>query len=534
MGLKEPSKNDLPSKSNGGGKRNVVNFDFDNRPPTSSQLNESGRTTQATHSESTSSADEPDSQQQQQQQQLQLLHNNSDSSNNNNGVAGPLHQQYNDDSTINQPLLHTHISNDFTTLHASTHQAIQMSYLEQEDLSNDICKMQFRIAYLKRKIGLARQELIDKGGEDMGDELLRLSLVKEVDLSEDHDDVYDDEDGGEKKDTRNNLETMLERLDSNNNKIGCSFSSHNNNNNGPDDESDGISAASSLFRLTFGGADGMPSRWRNREMEREKTEKMEIHTSKSNNLVSGTAGDNDGDAAAGSTKVVAAAAAVTENTKEKQLITLKQLVNDRESEISFLEKEMMTVAKEKSSLENEISMMTSTMEQSKAEIENEREKLMGVIDVCQVDNRRLEKELMETTVSLDVNKMNVELLGNELREARNAFIEIQKKKDQKRKDQKRKEREKHERKRGQKIDPSHEVKECTEAQSNEPLRVARYQVPTDTGAHQNASERKSGLSRNCASLSSSGTTSGSLMSALTMDVSDLVDVLDGINSTSLR
>ena len=260
-------------------------------------------------------------------------------------------------------------------------------------------------------------------------------------------------------------------------------------------------------------------------MEREKTEKLASKKSKSNNLVNGRAGDDDG---AGGGNKGGAAAAVTENTKEEQLITLKQLVTDRESEISFLEKEMMMVEKKKSSLENDISMMTSTLEQSKTETENEREKLIGVIDVCQLDSRRLEKELMETTVSLGVNKMNVELLGNELREARNMFIEIQK----------RKERQKYERKRGQKnnIDPS-QLKECMEAQSNEPLRLARYQVPVSdngSGTHQGEGGRKSGQSRNCASLSSSGTTSGSLMSALTMDVSDLVDVLDGIDSTSLR
>ena len=498
---------------------NVVNFDFETtRPSNNKLLNESGRTTQATHSESTSSTDEPPD-----------SHNNFYSHNKNDGdVVGPLHHQYN--TTPTNEALHTQLSNNISTLHTSTEQAIQMSYVEQEHLSNDIYNMQFRISYLKRQIRLARRELIDKcGGEEdsntMGDKLMRLSLVKDVDDLSDEEEVDGGNDNNDKKKDATNNHTL---------KIGSS-SSHTN----PDDESDVVSAASpspSVFRLTFGSGDGMPTRWRNREMEREKTEKLASEKSESsnnNNLVNGTAGDddndNDNDGSAGGNK---GAAAVTENTKQEQLTTLKQLVTNRESEISSLEKEMMTVAKEKSLLENEISIMTNTMEQSKIETERERDKLVGVIDVCQLDNRRLEKELIETNVSVNVNRMNVELLGDELREARNMFTDIQKRK--------RREREKFERRRrrGQRIDPSSQQEvndECIEAQSNEPVRVARSQVvPTandnDMGTQQQdaTSECKSRYSRNSASLSSSVNTTGSLMSALTMDVSDLVDVLDDL------
>ena len=533
----ESKKNGHPSKRNNGGsskKMNVVNFDFDTRPsPNNKLLNESGRTTQATHSESTSSTtDEPPD---------TTPNNYSDLHKNNDGdVVGPLHHQYNAaTNNNNEPLLHTQLSNNISTLHTSTQQAIQMSYVEQEQLSNDIYNVQFRISYLKRQIRLARRELIDNcgGGEEdnsnnMGDKLKRLSLVKDVDDLSD-----EEEDGGnnnneKKKDATTNNHTL---------KIGSS-SSHTN----PDDESsDVVSAASpspSIFRLTFGSGDmGMPSRWRNREMEREKTEQL-ARSKKSegninnnnNNLINGTAGDddNDNDGAADSNKG-AAVAAVTENTKQEQLTTLKQLVTNRESEISSLEKELMTVANEKSSLENEISIITNTMEQSKIETERERETLVGVIDVCQLDNRRLEKELIETNISVNVNRMNVELLGDELREARNMFIGIQKRK--------RKEREKYERRRrrGQRIDPSSQQEvngECIEAaQSNEPLRVAKYQVPpandNDMGTTQQqdaTSECKSRYSRTSASLSSSVNTTGSLMSALTVDVSDLVDVLDDL------
>jgi len=533
MGLKESSNNGLPPKSNGvnnkpENKLRVVNFEFDNRP---NKLNESGRTTQAT-SESTSSADEPDSQQQQQ-------HDNSESC---NGV-GPLHQQYDTRS------LHTHLSNELTSLHSSTHQAIQMSYTEQEHLSSDINTMQSRISYLKRKIGLARKELIAKGGADMGDELLRLSLVKEVDSV----DMTDEEDGvGGGKSEKNNFEVTYESFKSSSgnlisNKIGSSSSNNTSRrglltqmgsqnsglSSGPSshDESDVVSG-SSIFRITFGGADGMPSRWRAREELAQKNSsnslmkdevKDDIKDECLSNSIAGDDMDDDfvGDKDDG---------AVTENTKEQQLITLKQLVNDRESEISFLEKEMMTVEKEKSTLEDEVSMMTRNMEQSKTESTNEREKLVGAIDLCQLDNSRLEKELMETHVSLGVNKMNIELLGNELREARNMFIKIQM----------RKEREKYEyeRRRRQRRNPP-QVNECSTPQSNQPLRLARYEVPmkNDKEAYQDSGERKPGFARNTTSLSNSAVSMESavtMMSALTSDFSDLVDVLEGIDSTSSR
>eukprot|EP00984_Skeletonema_dohrnii_P011338 scaffold4515_cov124-Skeletonema_dohrnii-CCMP3373.AAC.5 len=527
MGLKEPSNNGLPPKSNGvtnkpENKLRVVNFDFDNRP---NKLNESGRTTQAT-SESTSSADEPDTQQQQQ-------HDNSESC---NGV-GPLHQQYDTRS------LHTHLSNELTSLHSSTHQAIQMSYTEQEHLSSDINTMQSRISYLKRKIGLARKELIAKGGADMGDELLRLSLVKEVDSVDMTD---DDEGGGGGNSEKNNFEVTYESFKSSSgnlisNKIGSSSSNNTSRrglltqmgsqnsglSSGPSshDESDVVSG-SSIFRITFGGADGMPSRWRAREELAQKNSSNSLakdgvkDDSKDECLSNSIAGDDMDDDFVGDKDD----GAVTENTKEQQLITLKQLVNDRESEISFLEKEMMTVEKEKSSLENEVSMMTRNMEQSKTESTNEREKLVGAIELCQLDNSRLERELMKTTVSLGVNKMNIELLGNELREARNMFIKIQM----------RKEREKYERRRRQRID-----NESSVPQSNKPLRVASYEMPmNDKEAYQDAGERKPGSARNTTSLSNSAVSMESavtMMSALTTsDFSDSVDVLEGIGSTSSR
>lgn len=472
-----------------------------------------------------------------------LLHYQQDDLDNGNNTDTTT---YNNQKQQPQPLheqLFTNLSNELTSLHSSTQQAIQMSYVEQEHVSNDNTVMQLRISYLKRKIGLARQELIAKGGVD-GDELLRLSLVKEVDsdLNMTTDESDDDDDRNEK--SKNTIEVTYE---------SCKPSDNNNNNHnnyhrssklgsinsrkglpsaamgerrhsiGSHDGSDAAaSATSSIFRITFGGADGMPSRWRAREMEREKSEalaKKKKKKKKAKEIINGVvvrggvavAGDNnDG---GGSTP---------ENSKEQQLITLKQLVNDRESEISFLEREMMNIDKEKSVLKNEISMLTSTMEQSHIRTINEKEKLIGVIDICQLDNRRLEKELLETSVSLDVMKMNIELLGNELREARNTFLEIQE-----RKIREKSERRRSVQKRGD-DGPTSSTNDESQLEDDKPqsnqtsvLRVAR--------------ERKPGSARNTTALSNSGSSRVSMesvvtmMSALTSDFSDLVDVLEGID-----
>mmetsp|Transcript_29078 Transcript_29078/g.49547 ORF Transcript_29078/g.49547 Transcript_29078/m.49547 type:complete len:111 (-) Transcript_29078:1370-1702(-) len=105
--------------------------------------------------------------------------------------------------------------------------------------------------------------------------------------------------------------------------------------------------------------------------------------------------------------------------------------------------------------------------------------------------------------------------------------------------QMRKEREKYEyeRRRRQRRNPP-QVNECSTPQSNQPLRLARYEVPmNDKEAYQDSGERKPGYARNTTSLSNSAVSMESavtMMSALTSDFSDLVDVLEGIDSTSSR
>ena len=398
-----------------------------------------------------------------------------------------------------------------------------MSYVEQEHLSNDIITMQLRISYLKRKIGCARQVLTAKGGDDiMGDELLRLSLVKEVDLVE-----QEEARGGGGNDDEKDFEVAYESFKPTNGikptRRGSLDSQHSRRGS-CDEESDASASIGSIFRITFGGADGMPSRWRAREVEREKQCELDEKKKAKDDVGGGGGGDG--------------ASTAENNTKEELLTTLKQLVNERESEISFLEKVMMTVETEKSSLEKDISMLTNTMERTQLETKNEQEKLRGVLDLCQLDNRRLEKELLETSVSLDVKKMNIELLGNELHEARNAFSG-------------RMDREKKSlRRRGLRNGdgPSSTTNgEPYNPQSNQSSKkVASHAVShhqdsgEDSGerkllANKDVGERKLGSARSTTSLSNSGTTAESavtVMSALTTDFGDLVDVLEGINYSS--
>ena len=442
-----------------------------------------------------------------QHQYEQIINNNNSSSN--------IHKQ-----------LYTNLTNNLLNLHKSTQQSIQLSYMEQDHLFHDITTMTNRISYLQRQISVAREELIELGGDDMGEKLMRLSLVKEVDnicdsISEDKND-----------DASNTFEVTCE-----------SFK--------PDEKtqqrSSQVSGASSIFRISFGGADGMPSRWRAREEEREKQEEEAAAAALLN----------------GSNKTTSTSSANNErggknnNTKEQQLNTLIQLVHDRESDITHLEKEMIIIDREKSSLENEVSVLTTNITKSQSTTRDEKQKLIGVLDVCLLENSRLVKESLETSVSLDERKMNVTLLGNELRKARKRFNDVHTKKEKERKEQRRKrEQQQHQQQQQSQLVGNGKVSQFDyrststndgQSSSSPNNKVVRYEVPTNAmdayqspqdaiiTDEQRQQQRKDGSLRSSRdpSLSSSGKSEGgesraTVMSALTMDSTDLVDVLDGL------
>lgn len=473
-----------------------------------------------------------------QHQYEQIINNNNSSSN--------IHKQ-----------LYTNLTNNLLNLHKSTQQSIQLSYMEQDHLFHDITTMTNRISYLQRQISVAREELIELGGDDMGEKLMRLSLVKEVDnicdsISEDKNDdasntfevtcesFKPDEKTQQRRRRRGSLSTRRGSIQ------GSQTSGLSNVS--LDDSK--VSGASSIFRISFGGADGMPSRWRAREEEREKQEEEAAAAALLN----------------GSNKTTSTSSANNErggknnNTKEQQLNTLIQLVHDRESDITHLEKEMIIIDREKSSLENEVSVLTTNITKSQSTTRDEKQKLIGVLDVCLLENSRLVKELLETSVSLDERKMNVTLLGNELRKARKRFNDVhtKKEKEKERKEQRRKrEQQQHQQQQQSQLVGNGKVSQFDyrststndgQSSSSSNNKVVRYEVPTNAmdayqspqdaiiTDEQRQQQRKDGSLRSSRdpSLSSSGKSEGggsggsraTVMSALTMDSTDLVDVLD--------
>jgi hypothetical protein len=204
-------------------------------------------------------------------------------------------------------------------------------------------------------------------------------------------------------------------------------------------------------------------------------------------------------------------------------------VNERELEISHLENETMIIEKEKSSLEDEVSLIMSNMDKAQSSTRNEKEKLAGVLDLCHLDNHRLEKELLETRISLNEKEMNIELLSNELRKARNTFLGIQKRKGKKEKKNKRMTREQRE----SKLEYEPIPKQSTTT------KVVRYEVPTNVmEAYQDTTklllQDRDADTKNESSLSSSGNNSESalsMMSSLTLDTSCYLDVLEETNQS---
>jgi hypothetical protein len=494
----------------------------------------------------------------------------SSSSNDGNEHSTIDHHQYdqiinnNNSSNIHEQL-YTNLTNNLHNLHTSTQQSIQFSYMEQDHLFHDIATMTNRISYLQRQISLAREELIELGGDDMGDTLLRLSLVKEVDnICDSSCSNKSSEDDNDVDDSNSTFEVTYESFKPDNNEktqqssrrrrrgslskrrgsiqgsqtSGLSNTSH-------DTCVSQASGTSSVFRITFGGVDGMPSRWRAREEERERAAAAAALLNGSNKTTSSTSSSANNNERGGKKK---------NNTKEQQLNTLTQLVRDRESDITHLENEMIIIDKEKTSLENEVSILTTNITKSQSTTRNEKQKLMGVLDVCLLDNSRLGKELLETSVSLDERKMNVTLLGNELRVARDRFCNVHTKKEMERKEQRRKREQQQQQQQPQSLGNgkvsqfdyrSTSTKDGQSSLSNN--KVVRYEVPTNAmdtyqtqqdtiiTDEQQQQQRKPGSLRTSRdpSLSSSGKSEGggsraTVMSALTMDSSDLVDVLEGL------
>lgn len=171
------------------------------------------------------------------------------------------------------------------------------------------------------------------------------------------------------------------------------------------------------FRFSFmmgdGGGDGMPSRWRAREKEREKSVKQKEEEEKRQQEK-----------------------AIKDKRGESNEVKLQSLISKREIEISKLEKRTELVVQQTSTLRDEVHTLENAQRTSLNEYEHQRSQLINELHQVESDNERLNHMLVETGVSLETNKMCVDILASELKEARDELAYIQKERDRIRKKKK--------------------------------------------------------------------------------------------------
>jgi len=510
-------------------------------------------------------------------------------------------------SSLKEPLhktLYDNFHSDLTSLREATIEALQLSCQEQERLCLKGEELEARIAYMKKKIVLARDELLSKGvlGGDMDDDV-RLSLVKEGgdETSSQYELGTLDEGGGTENrvnptpptnrfsssreglhgsfvskrfSMRSSLHSSQTTQLSKGSSAGESHESHAsmphmsrssilsmlgasktwldhyaNGSSNENDESTGGSTTS--FRISFmeGAGDGMPSRWRAREQEREKTEKQKEEEKK--RLQKKALGDEMDGVGMNSTTLPK-----KEKSKEEKL---KDLITEREEEIATLEKRTFTVDQEASSLREGISTLEIDHQQEQGEFERERRELLAEIGQVESDNENMDYMLVETGVSLDEEKIIIEILADELKGAREQLARLQYERDVQRSERRRKERSRRVSgwmrnsvsslfgletgEEGKQDEQQPQKSQSAQGQSQG--KVARYQVPSDAMQHYQTLVNSSDDDTSAENLdqerdqSGSGSgdnqgldrrrsyaSEGTCMSSLTLDSCDLVDILE--------
>lgn len=503
----------------------------------------------------------------------------------------------------NEPLhktLYENFRNELTSLREVTMEALQISCQEQERLCLKGEELEARISFLRTKIRMANDKLMAKGvigkcQNNMDQDGLRLSLVEEGE-----DDLLDENENTDEKlptpkstmkrinSSQGALQASLVSKRFSKGSVGSDQSStttamphmsrssllgmlgaskgwldhyagpisssstslYNENNNNNEEKSP--SESSPDFRLSFvdGAGDGMPSRWRAREQEREKSEKQketeERRSSERRNGNRGKRREEDGDNEENDEMTNSTSAPTI---KEK----LQCLISRREGGISTLEGRTSSVNEQTSSLRDEIELLREKQQRSQSDLEEERTKLLAELDRVQSDNEKLNYMLVETGVISDEKKIGMEILANELKVAREKLAYEQTQRDRRRAEAKRMERKERARiwswMTGGKESKPDQKQEQQQQQQQQPQQrkknsqstaqgqdgVARYQVPSD------ALREYRTLTSGGSETESSGDPSpreqddrrldrrqsyASVMSSLTLDSNDLVDILE--------
>jgi hypothetical protein len=366
-------------------------------------------------------------------------------------------------------LLHDDFQSELDSLRESIIEALQLSHQEKERLCLEGEILEARIASMRHKIGLVRDQLLERGVVSEGDPGdLRLSLVDEgkedMGSSRQSLDVsgysVDEEpltsptrysNSDSKRPMQRQSLPLNESIPSLQSK-GCAMSDDSETphlsrvsflgmlgsskswmdqsipkNAGTECESSWSSALNSRSFME-GADDGMPSRWRAREQERVKNAKQkEKEENQSKGKV--TRDEKIGN------DVNSTSRRVKDKSKENKV---RDLIIKKEKEISVLEKRALFLEQDTHSIRDEVSILRKDLEHAQGEFQQERTQLFIEIDRLELDNGKLDHICLSEGVLLDERRINIEILANELKGAREELSEIQNERDRRKSEQRKK------------------------------------------------------------------------------------------------
>jgi hypothetical protein len=231
---------------------------------------------------------------------------------------------------------------------------------------------------------------------------------------------------------------------------------------------------------------GMPNRWKARELERQKQAEDEADADDTKNSNS----DNDDHEEC--------------HAPESVLQRVQKLITQREPEIDILEKQTKKIEQDTALYHNKISEMQKEHESSMAVAARERDALLKGIERIEKENEKLDAMILETGVLQQEKEITCKLLETELRRARKELFHLQ----------------------GMKKASKQKSKSNTAESANHDNHSERInrQVPLNDV---DDDERRGG-GRFARRVSGSGSVMSvnSMMSALTLDFDDFVDILD--------
>jgi hypothetical protein len=334
-------------------------------------------------------------------------------------IVGRVSTNISDDH-LHELLLHD-FCNGLTLLRESTLKVLQISHQEKERLCLERELLEARVAYMRHKIGSTRDQLLKRGvalEEDPDD--LRACMAEEGEESPSS--SGQSTDFIEKSANKEPITPPTESLQSK----GCSKSedfgartsilrSLNWLSRKTQNQSESSTSSDVNYRLTFfdAGCDGMPSRWEARERERANKIKQ-IEEVENQTMLNVTRDEKMGD-------------------KNKNDNKAPELILKKEKEISVLEKRASTLELDTLSMRDEVSTLLEGLERTQSEFQRGRTQLLGEIDRIELGNEKLDRVCLSERILLEERKMNIEILANELKGAREKLIQIQNERDRQQK-----------------------------------------------------------------------------------------------------